>query len=167
MGSRYERKQPMTGKVLSIHIAACGTSDMTEISEATLVAGRGIVGDRYHAETGTFSEQLEGPDHELTLIAAEEIARFCDSTGQTLGAGELRRNVVTQGIELNDLVGKEFTLGEVRARGMRLCEPCSHLAALVSPDVLPALVHRAGLRVAILEGGTVRPGDTVAAISAT
>jgi len=149
----------MTGVVESIHIGEAGGASMTEIAEAQLVAGRGIVGDRYHGATGSFSKELPDPDHELTLIAAEEIDAFNAATGRSLGHGELRRNVVTRGVDLNALVGKEFTIGTVKVRGIRLCEPCSYLASLLGPDILPALVHKAGLRSRILADGTIRVGD--------
>ena len=153
----------MTAVVESIHIGEAGGASMTEIAEARLVAGQGIVGDRYYGETGTFSQDLPDPDHELTLIAIEEIEAFNAATGRSLGAGELRRNVVTRGIDLNALVGKEFTVGTVRVHGIRLCEPCSYLASLLGPDILPALVHKAGLRAGIVEGGTIRAGDRLEA----
>ena len=151
----------MSGEVVSIHIGKSAGKEMTELEEADLVAGSGIVGDRYYSGKGTFSEQLPSPDHELTLVAAEEISRFSESTGRDLAPGEVRRNVVTRGIELNDLVDREFAIAEVRARGIRLCEPCAHLAGLVAPEILPALVHKAGLRAAIVEGGTIRVGDRI------
>lgn len=151
----------MAGEVVSIHVGKSAGEEMTELEEAELVAGSGIVGDRYYSQTGTFSEQLPAPDHELTLVATEEISRFSESIGRDLGPGEVRRNVVTRGIELNDLVDKEFTIGKVRVRGIRLCEPCAHLAGLVAPEILPALIHKAGLRAAIVEGGTIRVGDRI------
>ena len=152
----------MSGHVESIYIGEAGGASMTEISEAELVAGRGIVGDRYHTKTGSFSPDLPDADHELTLIAAEEIDAFNTAAGRALGAGELRRNVVTRGIDLNELVGREFTIGAARVRGIRLCEPCSYLASLLGPDILPALVHKAGLRAGIIDGATIRVGDRLA-----
>ena len=149
----------MTGTVVSIHIGHEAGAAMTEIEEAELVAGRGIVGDRYYTESGTFSKDLPDPDHELTLVADEEISQFNATGDLALSAGDLRRNVVTRGIDLNELVGREFTIGSVRVRGIRLCEPCSYLAGLLGPEILPALVNRAGLRAWIVEGGTIRPGD--------
>ena len=72
-----------------------------------------------------------------------------------------RRNVVTEGIELNELVGVQFRVGEVMLEGIRLCEPCAHLASLVAKEVLPELVHRAGLRAKIISGGTIKSTDRV------
>ena len=149
----------MTGTVVSIHIGHEAGAAMTEIEEAELVAGRGIVGDRYYTESGTFSKDLPDPDHELTLVADEEISQLNATGTLALSAGDLRRNVVTRGIDLNELVDREFTIGSVRVRGIRLCEPCSYLAGLLGPEILPALVNRAGLRAGIVEGGTIRPGD--------
>ena len=149
----------MSGQVVSIHIGSDAGASLTEVAEAELVAGRGIVGDRYYAETGTFSPDAPDADHELTLVAVEEISAFNAATGRSLSSGELRRNIVTRGVDLNAFVGREFLVGSVRVRGIRLCEPCSYLAGLVGSEVLPALVHRAGLRAGIVEGGTIRVGD--------
>jgi MOSC domain-containing protein YiiM len=138
---------------------------MTAVDEAALEAGRGLVGDRYHRGNGTFSEDLKGqPDSEITLIESEEIERFNRDHGQSLGYGEARRNLVTSGVRLNDLVGRRFKVGGAELEGVRLCEPCAHLARTVNPRVLPGLVHRAGLRARIVEGAAVRPGDGVAAL---
>jgi MOSC domain-containing protein YiiM len=152
----------MTAHVVEIYTAATAGAAMRAIPEATLEAGRGLLGDRYYAGQGTFSERLDGkPDVEITLIAEEEVIRFNQAEGLSVGAGELRRNVVTRGIALNDLVGARFRVGTVVLEGIRLCEPCAHLAKLVSPRVLPSLVHRAGLRARIVSGGVVRPGDPI------
>ena len=78
-----------------------------------------------------------------------------------LEAGEHRRNIVTRGIDLNALVGREFSVGGVRCRGMRLCEPCTVVEGYASRPVLRALVHRGGLRADILEPGMISVGDPV------
>jgi MOSC domain-containing protein YiiM len=151
----------MKGSVESIHLAPSAGAAMRALEEVRLVAGRGIAGDRYHDGAGEFSPAEPEPDHELTLIELEEVERFNREAGLTLEAGQLRRNVVTRGARLNDLVGVEFYLGEARLRGIRLCEPCRYLAEHVHPEVLRGLVHRAGLRAAILRGGTLRVGDVL------
>ena len=99
----------------------------------------------------------------MTLIEAE----VCESFQPPLVPDEHRRNVVTRGIELNRLVGQEFMIGEVRCRGMRLCEPCTVVQRYAGRPVLRELVHRGGLRADIVEGGLMRRGDTVRAVSAT
>jgi MOSC domain-containing protein YiiM len=125
-------------------------------------AGRGIIGDRYHSETGTFSRKLEGlPDKEITLIEIEEIDQFNASQGLDILPGEFRRNIVTQGVRLNELIGKTFSVGHVTLKGVRLCEPCAHLAGALTPEVLPHLVTKGGLRAAIVSGGIINRGDVV------
>jgi MOSC domain-containing protein YiiM len=152
----------MSGRLLHIFTAAAAGATPASAAEASLEAGRGLVGDRYHASAGTFSLKLAGkPDHEVTLIEAEAIDRFNREAGLTLAYGDLRRNLVTRGIRLNDLVGHEFTVGECLLEGLRLCEPCSHLAKTVAKQVLPGLVHQAGLRARIVRGGRIKPGDAV------
>lgn len=97
------------------------------------------------------------PGSALTLIEAE----VCESFDPPLGPSDHRRNVVTRGIDLNALVGREFTIGDVHCRGMRLCEPCTVVQRYVGRPVLRALVHRGGLRADILHDGTIRVGDPV------
>jgi MOSC domain-containing protein YiiM len=95
------------------------------------------------------------------LIEIEAIEALKVELGVELDPGSIRRNIVTSGIPLNHLVGREFQIGEVKARGIKLCEPCSHLARLTHSAVLPGLVHRGGLRAQILTDGTIRVGETV------
>jgi len=152
----------MSGRLLHIYTAAAAGAAPQSAAEATLEPGRGIVGDRYHASTGTFSVKSSGKsDHEVTLIEAEAIDRFNRETGLALAYGDLRRNLVTRGIRLNELVGHEFSVGDCRLEGLRLCEPCAHLAKTVAKQVLPGLVHQAGLRARIVRGGLVKTGDAV------
>ncbi len=125
------------------------------------VAGRGIEGDRYYLETGFYSDK-PGPDRELTLIELETIDALRHEHGIELEPGEARRNVVTAGVPLNHLVHREFSIGDVIARGMRLCEPCTHLVEVTGRRVLGPLVHRGGLRAQIVRGGHIRVADTVA-----
>jgi MOSC domain-containing protein YiiM len=153
----------MSGRLLQIFAAAEAGARPVAADEARLEAGRGLVGDRYHREAGTFSAKLKGkPGREVTLIESESIDRFNRQTGLALAYGDLRRNLVTRGIRLNDFVGHEFRIGECRLEGVRLCEPCAHLAQTVAKQVLPALVHEAGLRARIVRGGTIRSGDAIA-----
>jgi len=78
-----------------------------------------------------------------------------------LAPGEARRNLVTRGVALNHLVGKEFSIGEVKIRGIRLCEPCSHLEQLTGVPAIKGLRHRGGLRAQILTEGMLRAGAVV------
>jgi MOSC domain-containing protein YiiM len=84
--------------------------------------------------------------------------------GIVLAPGESRRNVTTRGIRLNALVGRRFRVGDVVCDGTQLCEPCQYLTDLVGKPVLRPLVHRAGLRARIVEGGEVAVGSEVVAL---
>jgi hypothetical protein len=157
-----EQVSTVIGQVSAIFTTANAGEALSAVDSATLEPGRGLAGDRYARRTGTFSEKLESSgDWEVTLIEAEEIDRYNESQGTDLSPGAFRRNIVTRGVRLNDLVGRRFFVGESLLEGIRLCEPCAYLASLLGPGVVKAMVHRAGLRARILEGATVRRGDTI------
>src|SRR5437867_8391791 len=126
------------GSVVSIHIAERPVVRTVEIQEARAVPGRGLEGDRYFKKAGTFSGK-DGPDRELTLIEIEALEALQRDYGVKIAPGDARRGIVTRGVPLNHLVGREFRVGEVLLRGIRLCEPCSHLAGLTQQKVLPGL----------------------------
>jgi MOSC domain-containing protein YiiM len=152
----------MQARVVEILSSSAPGAPLMACAAAVLEAGRGLAGDRYHAGAGTFSARLAGkPDAELTLIEAEAIERFNQSEGLTLKTADFRRNIVTRGVALNELVGVEFRVGGALLRGLRLCEPCAHLARVANQKVLPGMVHAAGLRAQILVGATIHPGDPV------
>lgn len=134
---------------------------MVSRAEVEAVPGRGLVGDRYFLGCGTFSPQPQRPDFEVTLVEQEMLDAFASRSGLPFNAMSARRNLVTTGVRLNDLVGVEFQAGEVRLRGIRLCEPCSYLAKISFPEVLRGLVHQGGLRAQILSAGVIRAGDCV------
>lgn len=147
---------PVTpGTVEAICIAASAGEPAHSPEAVRAVAGRGLEGDRHVSGTGTFPSGP--PGSALTLIAAE----VCESFSPPLQPSEHRRNLVTRDIDLNGLVGREFWVGEVRCRGMRLCEPCTVVQRYAGRPVLRALVHRGGLRADILADGRIKRGDPV------
>lgn len=147
-----------TGVLEGIAIAANAGEPIRPLDSVRALAGRGLEGDRHVTGTGTFPSGL--PGSALSLIAAE----VCETFEPALGSDEHRRNLVTRGIDLNRLVGRDFAIGAVRCRGMRLCEPCAVVDGYASRPVLRALVHRGGLRADILEDGEIRVGDRVAVL---
>lgn len=147
---RTEAREPGIGRVEALAIAPAAEADMVVVEQAVVRAGRGLEGDRYFDGRGTFSN-THARGHDLTLIDA---ALVDDPVAA-------RRNVVTRGIDLNALVGRRFTVGEVECMGQRLCEPCAHLERLTEPGTLRALVHIGGLRADVLSDGTIRAGDVV------
>ncbi len=146
------------GTLVSIHIATEAGGPMRAMD--SVVADRGLEGDRYFAGTGTYSHKA-GPEREVTLIEAETLASVRGEHGIDLFSGASRRNLITRGIRLSQLVGREFLVGEARLIGVQLCGPCVHLGSLTSPGVVQGLVHRGGLCAAVIRGGTLRAGDLI------
>src|SRR5438445_6529214 len=147
------------GTVISISISPNAEGAMQSVNEVRAIPGKGLEGDRYFFRQGTFYKPQ--PDREITLIEAEAIEGLRREFDIDFALSGTRRNVVTRGVPLNHLVGREFWIGDVKARGLRLCEPCSHLQKLSHEKVLPGLVHRGGLRAQILIEGMIRVGEAV------
>jgi MOSC domain-containing protein YiiM len=143
------------GNVVSIFIAREAAIPMESREEVKAVAGRGLEGDRYFDGTGHWSK-TPGVGREVTLIEIEAIEALESERNIAITPGATRRNVVTRGVPLNHLVGREFQLGAVRLRGTRLCKPCTYLESLTQQGVLSGLIHRGGLRAEIVMGGTIR-----------
>lgn len=148
------------GIVHSINITSDPGAPMVSVDEIAAFPGLGLKGDRYFGETG-IGHKRAGTGRDITLIELEAINALDTEEGIQLAPRDARRNIVTQGVPLNHLVGKEFSVGEVRLRGVRLCEPCNHLASLTDQKVLPGLVHRGGLRAEILTQGNIKIGDEI------
>ena len=150
------------GNVVSIHIAPSNEKSMRPVAEVRAVPGRGLEGDRYFSKSGTF--WTDEPDREVTLIESESFEGMKRESGLDLHPSEARRNIITRGVALNHLVGKEFNVGNVKLRGLRLCEPCAHLQKVSGqPAILGGLIHRGGLRAQILSDGIIRAGDDIKA----
>src|SRR5262249_49611353 len=117
-------------------------------------------GDRYFQQAGTFSKP-GSPDREVTLIESEALEALAREDGITLQPTQARRNLVTRGVPLNHLLGREVAVGDAVPRGPRLCAPRDHLEKLTTPGVKKGLLHRGGLRAQILRGGVLCAGDVV------
>jgi MOSC domain-containing protein YiiM len=148
------------GHVVSIHVADAAGSPMKPVVEVRALPGRGLEGDRYFLRTGTYSDK-DGADREITLIETEAIDALRRDYGVAIAAGETRRNLATRGVPLNHLVGRVFRVGQTTIRGLRLCEPCSHMETLAGKRIRAGLVHRGGLRAEIVTEGWIRVGDDV------
>jgi steroid delta-isomerase-like uncharacterized protein len=151
------------GRVISIQIARAAARPMESRESVRAVAGQGLEGDRYFSKQGTFSA-TPGAVRDVTLIESEAVEAMNAKLGTAFAPGEMRRNITTRGVPLNHFVGHEFRVGEVRLRGEQLCQPCAYLESLTRVGVKAAMQHRAGLRARILTGGTIRPGDAIAAL---
>lgn len=146
--------------VVSIHVTPVARETMRSVTEVLAWPGRGLEGDRYFKKAGTYSNR-PGMGRDVTLIEVEALEALGKQAGIVLNPGEARRNIVTRGVRLDDLLGKEFHIGEVVLRGVRPCDPCSHLESLTSRGVLRGLVGRGGLRADILTAGMIRVGEKI------
>ena len=148
------------GRVVSIHIAPRSAEPMVSVPEARAFADRGLEGDRFLRDSWSAANR---PDKAVTLIEEETLRAAAAELGTEVFADRTRRNIVTRGVPLLDLLHKEFTIGGVLMRGLRLFEPCGHLERVSKvPGIFRALERRSGLKAAILSDGVIRIGDRIA-----
>ena len=155
-----------SGELLHIHVAPAASREMEEVSEAKLVAGQGIEGDRYLLGTGTYSAK---PDiREVTLIEVEVLEALAAGEPKVPGCktvldpADHRRNLTIRGVPLGHLVGRRFRVGETVLHGGRMNFPCKYLEELLGvPGLYDGLLNRSGLNCSIVTGGTIRPGDPI------
>jgi len=139
--------------VEAIHVGDERVPELRPVDSVTVLAGKGLVGDRHFCPEGAT------PGQALTLVEAEEVERV------GLAPGESRRQLTVRGVRLNDLVGKRFRVGAIECVGVELCEPCRHLESMTRPGIIKDLVHRAGLNADVLNDGTIAVGDAVTLLS--
>ena len=152
----------MIGEVAAIFLTPIAGEPPVSVESATLESGKGLVGDRYFLQAGTFSEKLkDSNDWEMTLIEMEEIRRYNELQDPPFAPGAFRRNIITSGIRLNELVGHRFNVGDSVLEGIRLCEPCAYLGSLLDPRITKAMAHKAGLRARIIKTAIIRCGDSI------
>jgi len=148
-------------KAERIYISSKSGDPQIEQEFVRVVAGSGIEGDRYFG-------RHDEPGQNLSLIEIEEIEAFLSEQGREADLSITHRNILTRGVRLNELVGVEFWVGEVKLRGIELCEPCLGMGtALSSPSISPVgvvkrFLHRGGLRADVLSSGVIQRGATVA-----
>ncbi|MGH7872744.1 MAG: MOSC domain-containing protein [Candidatus Binatia bacterium] len=148
------------GSVAAIFVAPRSMSEMVPVPEVRAFADRGLEGDRFFRESWNAVKRADKAvsliEDEVLQAAAKELAM--DSIGVLT-----RRNIVTRGVPLIELLGREFTVGGVLMRGIRLFQPCGHLVKVTKlPAIFKALEHRSGLKAAILSDGAIRISDAVA-----
>jgi MOSC domain-containing protein YiiM len=146
------------GEVLAIYVRPELSAPVKKMEQVHAVPGRGLEGDYYFKG---ISRKGLNASREVTLIESETLEAIERDYSITFKNGESRRNIITREVPLNHLIGIHFQIGEVTLRGVRLCEPCSHLASLTEKGASPALVHRGGLRAQILTEGTFKVGDPI------
>ncbi len=152
----------MTALVKSLLIATSSGSEMISLQHVNVISGKGIEGDRYFSPLG-FNDRQRKPDadFEVTLIEQELIDFFNIQTNNHYSGADYRRNIVTQGIDLNALLGKSFTIGNITLKGVSLCEPCAALSQSLGPEIMTLMIHKTGLRAQVISDGLLRTGDEI------
>jgi MOSC domain-containing protein YiiM len=149
----------MSGRVEAIFLSPEHGELPEPVDRVNAHAGRGLEGNRYY-----WADGAAPPGCAITLIASEAVEAVTSEGDVSVEPAATRRNVLTSGIDVNELVGKRFRIGNVECEGVELCEPCSTLESMTQPGVIKAFVHRAGLNADILNDGEISVGDSVAIV---
>ena len=143
------------GKVLEIGITNKKGSQIEKVKEVRALKGKGLAGDRKFRENNLKHCQI-------TLIEIENISYFNKISKTSIPAIDFRRNIITEKISLNDLVGKEFLVGKVRLKAHDLCRPCKYLQKKLKQDnFIKEFLYKGGLRCEILTDGKINVGDII------
>jgi MOSC domain-containing protein YiiM len=153
------------GKILSIYTCPDKGQDMCEVQQVQAVTQVGLMGDRYALGRGAWSNSKKVTIRQVSLIATEAITEANKLLLVPFLPQETRRNLLTEGIELNGLVGKCFQVGGVAMRGVELCDPCTRPSMLSKkPDFESAFQQRGGLRAEILSDGIISVGSYISLV---
>ena len=147
----------MDGAVVKIFITPAGGETMQEVEEVEALAGCGLRGDRYCKRSGYWTDVDEC---EVTLIEAECLEEI-RAKGVSIEDGEHRRNLVTRGVRLDDLLGKRFQVGKAVLEYDRPRPPCGHVESLTEAGMTRALINRGGICARVVASGTIRPNDPI------
>ena len=142
-------------KVYKLGITNNNNQKIREVNSIEVLANQGIIGDRHFKE-------FNDPYSQLSLIESENIDYYNIKYGLNIPYIDFRRNIITKGIRLNDLVGKKFLVGEVELEGIDLCRPCRHLCELLDQDnIIKEFLRRGGLRCQILSSSSIEIGNKI------
>ena len=143
------------GKVVEIGIIDTKGSKIQNVDKVEALKGKGLLNDR------KFSENNQ-KERQITLIEIENINYFNGLSETNIPPIDFRRNIITENIKLNDLVGKEFFVGNVKLKGHDLCRPCKYLQdKLKKNNFVKEFLHKGGLRCEILTSGKINVGDII------
>tara|TARA_B100000886_G_scaffold326903_1_gene273816 strand:- start:571 stop:1017 length:447 start_codon:yes stop_codon:yes gene_type:complete len=142
-------------EVLKLGITSNSNQPIQEVNLIDVKTNQGIVGDRHFKE-------FNDPYSQLSLIESENIDEYNIKFGLNLSYIEFRRNIVTKGIQLNNLVGKKIEIGNTKLEVIDLCRPCRHLAKMLNQDnILKEFLRKGGIRCQILSTSRINLGDKI------
>jgi len=143
------------GKVIEIGITNIKGNQIQNVNKVEAFKGRGLQNDRKFSENNKKERQI-------TLIEIENINYFNNISKTNIPPINFRRNVITENIRLNKLVGKEFFVGNVKLKAHDLCRPCKYLQdKLKQNNFIKEFIHTGGLRCEILTSGKINVGDII------
>ena len=144
-------------EVFKIGITKSDDQRIKEVKQISLIAGKGIFGDLHFHEFNDARKQL-------TLIESENIDYFNKNFNLNIPYLSFRRNIITKGIQLNELVGKKLSIGKVKLKGIELCRPCKNLQEMLRQNnIIKEFLKKGGLRCEILNNGIINVGDLIKA----
>ena len=142
-------------EVFKIGITSKNNQQIKEVNSINVLANKGILGDRHFQE-------FNDPFNQLSLIESENIDYYNIKYGLNIPYKDFRRNIITKGVKLNDLVGKKFQIGDVIVEGIDLCRPCRHLCEVLNQDnIIKEFLRRGGLRCQILSSSSIEVGSKI------
>ena len=142
-------------KVLKLGITNKPGNRISDVNSIKAIAGKGIFGDRHFSENKNIREQV-------TLIESENIDKYNLNSNTKIPYLDFRRNIVTEGIKLNDLLNKQITIGNIKLLGKDLCSPCKHLQELLGyNNIIKEILIKGGLRCEIINSGTIYLNDEI------
>ena len=145
-------------QVLKIGITSSNNKKIKEVDSIEVLANKGVVGDRHF-------DDYNDPYCQLSLIESEHIDYYNTKFGLNIPYIDFRRNIITKGVRLNDLVGKKLLIGKVEVEGIDLCRPCRHLTEMLNQDnILKEFLRKGGLRCQILSSSNISVGDKISII---
>ena len=142
-------------KVLKLGISSDNNKEIEEVVSIEVLANKGVIGDRHYKD-------FNDPYCQLSLIESENIDYYNLKYGLNIPYVNFRRNVVTKGVRLNELVGKKLQVGNVELEGVDLCRPCRHLSEVLNQNnILKEFIRKGGLRCQILSSSVINIGDEI------
>ena len=146
-------------KVFKLGITSNNNKKIEEVESIEVLANKGVVGDRHF-------DNYNDPYCQLSLIESENIDEYNLKFGLNIPYLDFRRNIITKGLKLNDLVGKKLSIGNVEVEGIDLCRPCRHLTEMLDQEnILKEFLRKGGLRCQILSSSKINVGDTIKVLS--
>ena len=146
-------------EVYKLGISVNNNKPINEVRSINVLANKGVVGDRHFKE-------FNDPYNQLTLIESENIDYYNIKYSLNIPYVDFRRNIITKGIKLNDLVGRKILIGKVQLEGIDLCRPCRHLSEVLGHEnIIKEFLRKGGIRCQILTTSSIKISDKISLVN--